>query len=271
MLWNPQSLNSTTKIQMLTHSLHTEQIDIVHTEQIDNETFLKPIHTFQIYGYTIYRNDRRTHAHGGVAIAIKNNSYSPQMSHFTQQIVAMKNTIQRKWHRSNCPNEKRNLKRMANKYKKKINELVSADQNQHWNAKLRNITKGNKSLWKLTKTFKEKSDTTVGKTKINGSTSIDDNDRANCLAKTFQKSHSLTATYTHENDDTVRHTVQAFNLFGFASCQTPTINTNQVHNVIKSLRPFKAPGPDDVQNILLKNLPHSAINYLTTVFNKCIQ
>lgn len=183
----------------------------------------------------------------------------------------MKNTIQRQSQRTQCPTEKRRLKQIVNSYQKKINQLIIDDNNQSWNNRLQNITKGNKKLWKLTKDFKGKSDSTVNKMKVNGSMATDDTERANVLANIFEQSHKITAAYTHENDTTVRHTIQAFNMFSYAPCQTPTISCNEVHHIIKSLRPFKAPGPDNIQNILLKNLPHSAIVFLTSVFNKCIE
>lgn len=475
MLWNSQSINSIPKQQMLTHTLHTEQIDIV----ILVETFLKPTHSLNINNYIIYRNDRHTQAHGGVAIAIRDSithkhiapattntienaaielsinntptviiaayspkytqqfdndiqaltstnkqfmifgdlnakhiswncnvnntagsklftlqqtndflifhtadhthfphsgqtpstidlllsnvnfafdlsthtdqmssdhvpvicsmfgnvntvnkkhfdyskadwrkyrciidhsinnllpptsindidsmtgnftniilnarekcvptkkiNHKPQIAEFTKQLIAVKNTIQRQVHRTQCPIVKRKLKRIVNKYQKKISELIEIEHNQQWHSKLQSITKGNKKLWNLTRKLKGKTDSTVSKIKINGMPSTDDDDRANCLAKTFQKSHTITSAYTHENDTVVKQTIQSFNSFSFISCQSPTINTNEVQQIIKSLRPFKAPGPDNIQNILLKNLPTSAVNYLTAIFNKCIE
>lgn len=475
MLWNAQSINQPTKQQMLTHTLQTEQIDIV----ILVETYLKPTHTFNINNYMILRNDRRTQAHGGVAIAIRDSiphkhitstntnsienvaievtinntptviiaAYSPkytqhferdiqsltstnkqfmifgdlnakhtswncnvnntagnklyslqqsnnflvfhtadhthhphsgqtsstidlllsnvnfsfqlaahpdqmssdhvpvicstagninsvsktcfdyskanwrkyrhiidhstadlvqtttandidlateqlisiilnarakciptktinnrsQISDFTKQIIALKNIIQRQCQRTQCQTEKRKLKRIVNKYQKKISELIETEQNQQWNNKLQNISKGDKKLWNLTRKFKGKTDSTTNKIKINGSAATDDMNRANCLAKIFSKSHTITATYTHENDATVRQTIQSFNSFSFISCETPAINPNEVQQIIKTLRPFKAPGPDGIQNILLKNLPRSAVNLLTAIFNKCIE
>lgn len=153
----------------------------------------------------------------------------------------------------------------------KKNELAETEHNQQWSYKLYNITKGHKKLWKLTKNFKGKSESTVNKIRVNGITATDDTARANCLAKTFGKSHTITANYTHENDATVRHTVQSFNMFRYLNVDTPTVNSSEVHNIIKSLRSFKSPGADTIQNILLKNLPASAIEFLTTIFNKCMK
>lgn len=49
--------------------INKEKVDIL----LLVETFLKPHHAFRLKNYTIYRNDRLSHPHGGVAIAIKND------------------------------------------------------------------------------------------------------------------------------------------------------------------------------------------------------
>lgn len=69
MSWNAQSITNKSKAAQLEYLVNKENIDIL----LLIETFLKPHHTFHIKNYTVYRNDRLTHPHGGVAIAIKNN------------------------------------------------------------------------------------------------------------------------------------------------------------------------------------------------------
>lgn len=48
------------------------------------------------------------------------------------------------------------------------------------------------------------------------------------------------------------------------------ITIDELTSTIRLLRPFKAPGNDGIQNILLKNLPAEAIDYLTILFNACL-
>lgn len=68
MYWNAQSITNKSKQIQLQFLLETERIDIL----LIAETFLKPHHAFQINNFIVYRNDRITHGHGGVAIAIRN-------------------------------------------------------------------------------------------------------------------------------------------------------------------------------------------------------
>lgn len=69
----------------------------------------------------------------------------------------------------------------------------------------------------------------------------------------------------------MRHTIHTFNLFSYTSSHTRTIDPVEVQNIISSLRPFKAPGPDATQNILLKNLSRTAVQFLTSIFIKCLE
>lgn len=124
-------------------------------------------------------------------------------------------------------------------------------------------------MWQLTKRIKGKSDNNATKIKISGRQSIDDNDRANCIANISEKSHQITSDFKHANDTEVKSTVSAFNVFSRLNCQLPQIEFAEVQQIIRALKPFKAPGIDAIQTILLKNLPISAIAWLADLFNKC--
>lgn len=65
--------------------------------------------------------------------------------------------------------------------------------------------------------------------------------------------------------------INSFNLLSNFKWTSPEIEFAEINEIIKSMKPFKAPGQQSIQNILLKNLPISAIERLTVVINKCIQ
>lgn len=119
--------------------------------------------------------------------------------------------------------------------------------------------------------MRSKTDSVVNKVKIPGRQVYDDRDKANCLAEIFKGAHTITANFKHHNDGVVKSTVHSFNTFAALSYPTINISVEEVQSIIKSLKPFKAPGPDTIQNILLKNLPKSAVAWLTSTFNKCIE
>lgn len=205
-----------------------------------------------------------------IAVPVVKSNIKSKISPATKQLIQYKNSIKRIWQRTHTTTEKQQLKRELNRLQKQIDEMVKGDLNQHWSNQLRNINKGGKKLWSLAKQFRGKTDTTVNKIKVTGKSTIDDSDRANCLAEIFKKSHTLTSDFTHENDATVRSTINNFKSMLFINCHTPVITTDETLNIIKSMRPYKAPGPDTIQNILLKNLPASAIAWLTQTINTCI-
>jgi hypothetical protein len=51
---------------------------------------------------------------------------------------------------------------------------------------------------------------------------------------------------------------------------TDNITTDEVKTIISLLKNTKAPGPDQIRPILLKNLPNSAFQALTDIFNNCM-
>lgn len=134
---------------------------------------------------------------------------------------------------------------------------------------IKQFSKGAKSMWQLTKRIRGKAANHATKIKIEGYTTIDDNDRANHVAKVFEKSHKVTSEYNHANDDKVKNSVHAFHLFSRFICKPPQIEHAEIQQIIRTLKPFKSPGPDSIQNVLLKNLPDSATLWLTKIFNKC--
>lgn len=78
MFWNAQSITNKYKQIQLEHLIQNQHIDIV----LLVETFLKQHHTFQLKNFAIYRNDRLTHPHGGVAIAVRNGIPHKVRTHF---------------------------------------------------------------------------------------------------------------------------------------------------------------------------------------------
>lgn len=86
MFWNAQSITSNSKQLLLDHTLETEKVDVL----LLAETFLKQHHSFSIRNFIVFRNDRQLQAHGGVAIAIRNNIQhkvcSPVNTHIIENI-----------------------------------------------------------------------------------------------------------------------------------------------------------------------------------------
>lgn len=94
-----------------------------------------------------------------------------------------------------------------------------------------------------------------------------DRDIAYRLADVFKEAHETTLSWTHPTDALVTN-----RLYSYPNINRPTfyIKCRDIKNVIEELKPIKSSGPDDIQNILLVNLPDTAIERLRRIFNACI-
>lgn len=133
----------------------------------------------------------------------------------TKRFIQFKNQLRRIWQRTSSLATKQLLKTELNKIQMFIHEMVKKDVNSHWNKQLRKMDKGNKKIWNIAKQIRGKKDTSFNKIKIDSQVTIDDFDRANCLANIFEKSHKITSNYNHENDAAVRNAVNSFNAYYF--------------------------------------------------------
>lgn len=193
----------------------------------------------------------------------------PTISSNTEQLIKQKNTIKRRWQRCHVDPDKTLLKAELNKLQKIINQNITRDSKEYWDKSLQTITKGHKKLWDISKKLKGKTDSAVNKMKIPHKPIYDDADKANCLATIFRESHTITHAYSSSNDQIVQSTINAFKTFSVSSSPNAVLE-DEIINIIKSLKPFKSPGPDKIQNILLKHLPNIAISWFTAMLNKCI-
>jgi hypothetical protein len=51
----------------------------------------------------------------------------------------------------------------------------------------------------------------------------------------------------------------------------PVIKSDTIRKKIKFLSNSKAPGPDNIPNIILKHLPDSTVDFITAIFNSCLK
>jgi hypothetical protein len=137
--------------------------------------------------------------------------------------------------------------------------------NRAFGGKLRSLRPGHKSFWNLTKIIKNKC-RSVTKLNVNGVTLITEQEKASAIAEKFSRAHENTVQFPlstvvgescsvlHDNKFNVNPSALTF----------PGV-------VGKAFKGGKAPGFNDVPNIILNNKPRRAFVYLTYVFNACIK
>ena len=136
---------------------------------------------------------------------------------------------------------------------------------------LERLTPNNNSLWKFAKYFTRKSTNKISTLEGPNGPVHTDTDKANTLANHFEKVHYLTQKFSDTNtEQIVNDTYQKIKNESVNLSNLRKITTVEIYKAIKITRPKKAPGHDEIQNIILKNLPKEALIQLTIIFNSCL-
>lgn len=130
---------------------------------------------------------------------------------------------------------------------------------------------GDKRFWKLSSSLRGKRKTQIPHLKQGNEILIADSEKAEKLAHTFAQSHYLTIHYTHPSETQINNSVENLkqeppNLDG-----AEFITMNELTYVLAKLKNNKAPGFDNIPNILLKHLPVKAVKILKVILNSCIR
>lgn len=162
------------------------------------------------------------------------------------------------------------LKSLINNNNSIIEQLVARDRNDNWKKFLLNLNGNPKAFWKATKTLRGKRKSLPDQLNHNGTIIFADKAKAEALADNFAASHNIAST-NGGMDLRVNRFIRRFLNQTITDEEINKFGPGELTGIIKNLRPFKAPGNDEIHNILLKNLPQGAINYLCKIFNRCLQ
>lgn len=163
------------------------------------------------------------------------------------------------------------LKQQQNTLTHQIKKEIKEHQNEKWNKRLREVKPNNNTLWHLTKYLKQ---TNNNISTLHGTQGLifTNEDKAEALAENFAKVHNLTENLSDastENEiNTQYHTIIQKSP---KSNEIKFTSPKEIISIIKNSKSRKAPGPDNIQNIILKNLPKKMIVQLTYIFNACLK
>lgn len=150
-------------------------------------------------------------------------------------------------------------------FKKQINLNLYKLKNQRWETKLKDCSNDHTAIFKLAKSFKRKN---TGIPVLEGA--VADKDKANLIARTFNINHinplkNFNSLHSKKVDKEV-------NIF-VNKTYTPVndiISYTETAQIIKNLKPNKAPGSDGITAKVIKNLPNRGIFFLTHIYNYCL-
>ena len=163
---------------------------------------------------------------------------------------------------------KRPYKILLNYFNKKILKMIFSVTNERLEKKVKSLSAKDNSIWSMTKALTNENTDNIPTLHADTGLVFSDKDKAEALARNFEKVHYLTLNLGDEATeiltcDTYRHIKRK-------QIDTDTIQLvtpREVQQAIKYTKPKKAPGNDNIQNILLKNLPKRGVVQLHYIIN----
>lgn len=200
--------------------------------------------------------------------------HSPQTTQLPDNIIKKireKNATRRAWQQTRDPA----IKTRLNQQTTQIKILITEHYNNSWNKTLQNINedKNNKSrLWKLTKKLKRPLQE-IPALKQNGQTYFTDTEKAHIMATKFGELQNNTAHSAIEEEITqsIKSITEVDTQLSPEELASYIATPTEVKNIIRKLPNGKAPGPDNIPNKILKNLPQKGIVQLTYIINSILK
>lgn len=194
---------------------------------------------------------------------LKSNSITPHIKH----LIITRNYYRRQWMRYRNTSDLVSM----NIYSTEIRYEISKLRNISWNNKIKDLDKASKPFWNIAKCLRKKKifvPPLLDKT----TTHYSDEEKVNQLAFNFLKNHRVSEDLGDETHVSMVDSVnQQLSSFTIATDPGDFVNTNEIRSIIKELKPRKAAGIDGVKNLMLKQLPNSAILYFCFIINCCLK
>ena len=162
--------------------------------------------------------------------------------------------------------------KLKNKISKEAKVRLAELTNNRWETKLKSLKPSNNTLWKLWKSFTRKSDNKIPTLHGPNGLVYTNKEKADVLADNFEKVHSLTKDFG--NKKISKNVKKRYKKIKDKKVNLGTIkltSPKEIQNIIKKMRPRKAPGHDGMQNIVLKNLSNKALVQFTNIINACLK
>lgn len=139
-----------------------------------------------------------------------------------------------------------------------------------WTNKLNRVDNPGNDLWRLVKSLRSTSTAIPALKSLDGSLTTSQQDQCDVLAESFLKNMLLTHDWHSDELPAIQHSLSLINGQTDPNERIMLVRPSEVKKCITALKLRKAPGPDEISNILIKNLPQKCIVLLTKIFNACL-
>lgn len=158
------------------------------------------------------------------------------------------------------------LNRTKRILKRRIRAAVFNDRCVRWQATIARMSRSKNELWKLAKIAKKENSSSFSVIVHNNCPVSDRNQIANLFAEKFAEAHrAFTPLNNSFDQSTDRNLLKVMN----ETIESPAdfFDIDALLNIIYALRPSKAPGLDQITNVMLKKLPLKAAEHIIQIFN----
>jgi hypothetical protein len=179
-------------------------------------------------------------------------------------MIKYRNCLRRRHQRTGDAIIKTEINRLTRNIRLLTSELI----NTKWNTKLESLRDASKPFFNLAKVIKKRK---LNAPLIsNGNILITDDEKAEKIAEVFHDSHKLTSDFSDVATITEVNDVIS-NSDHLQLDQIENTSAAEIKATVKKLKNKKAPGHDNIQNILIKRAPHVLFEYLCLIFNGCLK
>lgn len=184
-----------------------------------------------------------------------------------KELIKIRNKVNKKYQKTRIIK----YKIEKNQITFEIKNQIKSFHNKLLENKLKTLNTKDHTLWNSIKLHKSKDNTIPILHGPNG-LALDNQSKADAIADVFERVHYLTQdlsnnqTINQINNSYRNITTQPTNLE-----EIKLVTIEEIKTIIKSIKPKKAPGFDNIQNITIKNLPNKALVQLSLIYNSSIK
>lgn len=174
--------------------------------------------------------------------------------------------------RQNQRNPTDNNKIQLNIAKYRLEEALKEFNTEQWKKRIQADANKHGNVWKLVKTRKNPTSRHIPSL-IDSENTIKHSpeEKAELIAQTLYKHHTMTAEFTDNSTRSqVDETLEDFHNQNYTIPQDNQTSVYEVRRIIAKSKPYKAPGPDGIQNIMLKKLPRKALVQIYYIMRACL-
>jgi endonuclease/exonuclease/phosphatase family metal-dependent hydrolase len=163
------------------------------------------------------------------------------------------------------------IKAKINKLREDISSKIKSHNNKIWHDKVSKLSTGDNSAWRVTKAL-TRQNVKIPPLKHNNVYICDPEKKAELLADTLQESFTPNNAKPEHQDHKTATEEEVKNNMNMPHQNKPKkYRPSQIRNLLKKLKKRKAPGPDEIPNEALSNLPDSAVKLLTNIINASLR